>query len=109
MNLVTRATHYEVSALPEDLDDALLWAIHVVYKGNDLWAVERLNRCLGADGLWDHRKEPRTGTAADDEWLTSHRFPLTTALRLAQDAASTVTVNGKTAADVLSETEVPRG
>jgi hypothetical protein len=32
-------------------------------------------------------------------WLAAHRFDLDTALRLAQAAAPTVTVNGRTAAD----------
>lgn len=95
----TRVTAYEVSCLPEDHIDHHLWALKVEDRGRGLWAVLHKGYCLGRDGTWDY--EPRSSSRTD-EWLTEHRFEYDDAIRLAQQAAPHVTVNGLTPADVLA-------
>ncbi|GAA4225990.1 hypothetical protein GCM10022254_09400 [Actinomadura meridiana] len=93
-----RTTRYEVSCLPPDNIDAFHFTITVEWRGGDLWAVLRYGECLGTDGKWDY--EPRPSNREDD-WLDAHRFDLDTALKLAQEEAPKITVNGQTVADVL--------
>jgi hypothetical protein len=91
---------YTVTCLPEDDVNSHVFAIDVVYRGTGRWAVQRgEHACLGADGTWAQGvKEYDRG----NEWLDTHRFDLDTALKLAREAASLITVNGYTVADALA-------
>jgi hypothetical protein len=90
-------TAYEVSCLPA-ADEFDLWTIRVELRGHGRWSVRHNAKTFGVDGMWSFG--PR-----DDEdataWVTEHRFDLDTALRLAQEHAPRVRVNGMTPADVL--------
>lgn len=97
--ITVEPTTYTVSAVPEDVPQAYLWAITVEKRGRGRWAVCRMRECVGTDGEWDWEASPSSRT---DEWLESHRFDLATALGLAQREATEVTVNGITVADVLA-------
>ncbi|MET8826053.1 hypothetical protein ABZX40_13355 [Streptomyces sp. NPDC004610] len=96
-----RATQYAVNLLPES-ENTLgghAYEITVEYRGHDQWAILRGHQCLGADGTWDWEPIP---SERDDAWLTGHRFDHDAALRLAQEAAPHVEVNGRTATDALA-------
>ncbi|MFE9844727.1 hypothetical protein [Streptomyces goshikiensis] len=93
-----RPTRYVVSCLPETNDNAPHFSLNVEYRGRDLWAVVRHGSCLSAAGQWSHESVP---SQRDDEWLAEHRFDLDTALKLAKEAAPTLSVNGFTVAHVL--------
>lgn len=97
MKATTRATEYEVSLLPDGDINHGTYAVKVEYRGRGLWAVTHHRRCLGTDGEWDFELNP---SSREDEWLTTHRFGLEEALRLAEVAAPDITVNGRTARDV---------
>jgi hypothetical protein len=93
-------TEHTICALSEDHD--LFWdfAIKVGYRGKGTWAVHRRSRCLGTDGVWDYEPLP---SERDDDWLTTHRFDEQTALRLAEEQAQLVTVNGITVQQAREE------
>ena len=93
------ATRYTVNLLPETDINAHVFEITVDYRGHGLWAVLRHGWCLSTDGSWDYEVRP---SEREDEWIAEHRFDLDTALRLAEEAAPGVTVNGLTAADALA-------
>jgi len=88
-------TTYWVSLLPEDDVNFKFYVLTVEYR-QGRWAVTNGDSCLGMDGTWADGVKPY-GRGA--EWLAAHRFDLDTALRLAQEAAPHVAVNGRTAAD----------
>jgi hypothetical protein len=94
-----RVTRYEVSCLPEGHDARSSMTITVEYRGRDLWAVMRHGSALSVDTKWDCEPSPSN---REDDWLESHRFDLDTALRLAEDAAPKLRVNGYTVADCLA-------
>lgn len=94
-----RTTRYEVSCLPLDDIDAPHFTIAVEWRGEGQWAVLRLGSCLGADGSWDYESRP---SSREDDWKTTHRFDLDTALALAVEHAPKLTVNGHSVADVLA-------
>lgn len=99
-----RPSEYVVCALPENHPNYYEFTLRVVRRAPGQWAVCRFSRCLGADGLWDFEPSDRS-----DEWKATHRFDLSTALRLAQEAAPTITVNGWTVQEALAEVDEPRG
>lgn len=96
-----RPTRYVVNLLPESeyAKGGHHFEITVEWRGEDRWAVLRSGWCLGADGDWDYERRP---SEREDDWIAAHRFDLRTALRLAKEAAPTVTVNGVTAADAVA-------
>jgi hypothetical protein len=94
-----QATEYTVNCLPEDDTDGHVFALTVAYRGHGLWAVLRHGSCLGSDGEWDYELRP---SERESDWLATHRFDLETALKLAEEAAPKVTVNGYTVADALA-------
>jgi hypothetical protein len=96
-----RVTQYEVSAVPEGNIDYPHFVVRVERRGADKWAAVRHQQCLSASGEWS--VELRS-SSREDEWLTEHRFDLDTALRMAQDAALKVTVNGWTVQKALGQT-----
>ena len=93
------ATRFTVNLLPETAPDAHLFEITVEYRGHGRWAVLRHSQCLNHDGTWDWEMRP---SEREDDWLDTHRFDLDTALRLAKEAAPSVSVNGLTAAAALA-------
>ncbi|MEV6547942.1 hypothetical protein AB0M57_04440 [Streptomyces sp. NPDC051597] len=98
--LVT-VTRYEVSLLPEGHRARCHFTITVEHRGGASWAVLDGPFCLGLDGDWEYEPLPSNRT---DEWISTHRFDLKTALELAKQAAPRVTVNGCTAAEVYHRT-----
>lgn len=98
----TEPIEYMVTAVSDRVSEAFGdgFTIRVVRRSEDRWAVLRWSRCLGADGEWDYESIPSERT---DEWKATHRFDLDTALRLAQEAAPKVTVNGWTVAAAIRE------
>ena len=91
-------TAYLVSVIPDAGPDASMWAVKVERRGPGSWAVIHLSRCLHRSGRWDHEPLPSSRT---QRWLSSHRFDLETALKLAKKAAPTVTVNATTPAGYI--------
>jgi hypothetical protein len=86
--VTTTATRYAVSALPADHIDADVFTITVEYRSmGDGWCVFRFGRSLDAAGKWGYEYT---------------RFDLETALRLAEQMAPKLTVNGHSVADVLA-------
>lgn len=109
------AVKYTVNCVPEDDLESHVWGLSVEYRGQGRWGVFRnAHLCLGADGTWswgynwrDGAHEPTTEAewgdyhAGRDAWLAEHRFDEETALKLAQEHAPLVTVNGYTVADAF--------
>ena len=94
-----QATQYVVSCLPEGAEGRHSFTLNVAYRGNGLWAVIDTPYCLNIDGTWDFEHTPSERT---DEWITSHRFDLDTAMDLARKHARLMHVNGFTVADALA-------
>lgn len=95
-------TQFTLSVLPEDNVNYRHYAVRVEYGRGEGWAVRNaIGDCLGADGEWmfDGARfiEDPDAKAA---WLAEHRFDLSTAMKLARDAAPDVTINGRTARQV---------
>ena len=101
----TRQTEYQVSVFQESDDpEGYLglssWSLTVAYRGRDLWAVTDRINCLSRSGSWDYEMRP---SEREDGWLAEHRFPLEEALALAQAAAPSVSINGRSAAELKIE------
>lgn len=94
-----RPVRYEVSVLPEADINNLVYALAVEDRGAGRWAVVRHQQCLGRSGQWSYELRP---TEREEEWMADHRFDLETALRLAEEAAPSVIVNGISAAEVAA-------
>lgn len=92
------APQFTVCLLPETDINHHLYAITVEYRGRGVWAVVRHKHCLSRNGTWDWESVPSERGA---DWLAEHRFDQDTALRLAEEAAPSVCVNGITAAEAL--------
>lgn len=103
---LSHATAFTVSILPSDNINHHLYAIKVEYRGRGTWAVSWMGECLGADGEWDYEPIP---SERSDEWLAAHRFDLEAALRLAQEVAPDVVVNGISAVQAAIRIEASRG
>lgn len=94
-----RTTAYAVSCFPADDRNGYHFTLKVEYRGRGLWGVFDGPYCLGTDGDFDYEPSP---SSRDDEWLSTHRFDLDTALALAKEHAPLMEVNGHTVADVLA-------
>lgn len=99
--VLVEATRYDVSVLPHEDINRLLFTITVEYRGPGVWAVCRHRQCLSADGVWSWESVPSERAV---EWLAGHRFDLDTALKLAREAAPHLRVNGETALDAYRRT-----
>jgi hypothetical protein len=93
-----RPTRYVVNLLPDADPHGHVFELTVEWRGDDRWAVLNGHWCLGSDGAWDYELRP---SERADEWISTHRFDLGTALDLAKKAAPDVTVNGLTATAAL--------
>jgi hypothetical protein len=97
-------TRYEVSLLPPGDINRRYFTLYVEARGDDSWAVTNgFRECLDATGEWSHESLP-SGRA--DEWLATHRFDLSAALRLAKKHAPLMTINGITAVEALRRSTV---
>ncbi|MFD3594377.1 hypothetical protein ACFWU5_16760 [Nocardia sp. NPDC058640] len=90
----------EVSCLPRDHPERVLFTVNVEYRGNGLWAVTHLGRCYAADGSRDVESIP---SERRDEWLAAHRFPFDQALALAKQIAPFVRNGRWGVAEALAE------
>lgn len=110
------AERYRVCALPRTNFHCQEFSIFVVWRGDGRWEIQRggeFGMYLDAEGVWSQRigwnNEAATGEELLaherewDEWLAAHRFGLETALRLAEEAASKITVMGHTVAEALAD------
>lgn len=95
---VAHPTKYSVSCLPIDHPDAYMFTIHVVWRGKDRWAVKRSEFCYDAKGRERFEPNPSSRT---DAFLRRYRHSFDDAMELAKRIAPTLTVYGRTAADVL--------
>lgn len=97
---VVRVTRYDVSCLPHDHIDAPYFTLQVEYRGDGRWAVTRHGYCYNAAGEPDYEPIP---SSREDEWLTEFRMSLGDALNVARRVAPTLTINGRTVADVMTD------
>lgn len=111
--IATLATEYMVTALPVDHPEAHLFSVWVQWRGAkmgqgsiDRYVVSRWQNAVGGGEIWHARQgkwvwEPRPSERTD-RFMAATRYPLERALKLAQKAAGTVTVNGYTPDMVLA-------
>lgn len=91
-----RVTRYTVTCIPpESAPDAHVWALYVEQKRDGTWVVTNGHEWLDEagqwhPGLWASPQEP------------ARFFDEATALRLAQEAAPKVVINGRTVAQALA-------
>ncbi|NUP47270.1 MAG: hypothetical protein HOW97_08145 [Catenulispora sp.] len=118
-----QAVKYTVNCVPEDGFDSHVFALTVEYRGDGRWGVFRNPHCcLGTDGQWSWGysweggdREPETDAEWDsyhkgrEAWLNEHRFDEETALKLAKQAAPSVSVNGITASEALRRRNAAAG
>lgn len=84
------------------------YAIQLERRSGERWAATNRGAVLNSDGGWD-RELRNSDRAGNHRWAVSHYFDFSTAQRMAKKAAPEVTVNGRTAADVLAgRPEMPR-
>jgi hypothetical protein len=86
-----RVTRYEVSCVPRDNINARGYVITVDHKRDDLWAAGDGVHCLNEAGEW-----------VVDPSGVYNRHDEKTALRLARQAAPSMTCMGYTVADALA-------
>ncbi|MEW1565741.1 hypothetical protein AB0454_22480 [Streptomyces sp. NPDC093509] len=98
---------FVVSSVPEGHNARHAYTINVHYRGEGMYSVGHGLAYADGDGAWSY--EP-SRSGEDDEhdadgltWIAAHRFELTTALRLARRLAPTLTVRGRSVADVLAD------
>jgi hypothetical protein len=97
---VARVTEYTVSCLPQDHELALHLSLLVVERSLGRWAVLRNGFCYNAAG---EKEYERSGTDRTPEFLEKFRHSRKAALALAKRIAPTLTVNGVTVNDALTE------
>jgi hypothetical protein len=95
---IVTPTSYVVSCLPEAHPDRYVYTINVQYRGEGQYAVCHGLAFADADGTLSYE----AGRPSID-WLDAHRFGLDEALELARRLAATLTVDGRSVADVLAE------
>ncbi len=98
-------TVYDVSIWPPDHEciNSATWALSVVYKGDNRWAVIRgtgssNGTCMSRDGEWSFDSQLH-----DKSWLFKYRFTRRTALEIAREWAPKMVINGMTAMEALSQ------
>lgn len=74
-------------------------AVHVSWHGvGDLWVVSRRSKFLDVDGEW--APYPGRDERFTDRWESRHVMPYDVAVLLAGQAALSVTIRGKTVAEL---------
>ncbi|WP_328436935.1 hypothetical protein OHA71_06555 [Streptomyces sp. NBC_00444] len=97
-----------VCHLPKNHRDYRLYAIRLERRANGLWAATRGEECLNSDGGWEYELR-NSDRAGNQRWTKTHYFDFATIRRMANKAKPHVTVNGRSAADVLAgRTGTPR-
>lgn len=97
---VARITEYTVSCLPQDHQLAVHLSLLVVERSPGRWAVLRNGYCYNAAG---EKEYERSGTERTPGFLEDFRHSRKAALALAKRIAPTLTVNGVTVNDALTE------
>lgn len=97
---IARVTEYTVSCLPQEHQLAPHLSLLVVERSPGRWAVLRNGYCYNAAG---EKEYERSGTDRAPEFLEEFRHGKKAALALAKRIAPTLTVNGVTVADALTE------
>lgn len=102
--VTTTATTYSVSCLPDDKVDGSTWTITVRYIGSwsyreprpldQQWVIEHRGFYLDRDGGW------WAPPGRDEQW-SQHRFSFEDAMRLAEEHAPKLEINGITVAEVV--------
>ncbi len=92
-----RITEVTVSVLPEDNVNYHVYAVKVQWRGAEQYAVMHAGFALGTDGEWEYEPIP---SGRDDDFVAAHRYGYDEALRLANEVAPTIDVNGRTATEV---------
>lgn len=96
------ATRYMFSRLPEAHAEYRHWRITAEYETDSGgWSVRHMDRALFTTGEWLPDRHVPTGIG-DDDWWSTCRYPRDRALELACAAVDTVTVNGRTVANMLA-------
>lgn len=94
---VVRPSRYTVTCVPPDTaPDAHVWALYVEERRDGTWVVTNGHEWLDADGFWHIACSSQVEACSHD---------LDTALRLAQEHAPLVRVNGMTAADAIARSK----
>jgi hypothetical protein len=101
-----QATRYEVSCLPIDHPERRRFRLFVEVMDRYGWTVHDGGTCLDFGGGW---ADGMSVYERDDEWISAHRFDLGTALNLAKTVAPTMSVNGRTVAEVLARSAKQNG
>jgi hypothetical protein len=99
-----RPTRYEICALPDGDFNRKFFTLFVEHMGDDRWAVHDGYACYDTYGNASEGIRPY---GRGDTWLAVYRFDRETALRLAEQLAPDVTVNGITAAQALRAAAQP--
>lgn len=90
----------EFTYLPDDAvpgePDAFLFSVKVAWRGPGSWAVLWMGQCLGPEG-WDF--EPGSD-GRTEEYLAAHRFPFAEAEELARKTVNTLSINGRSWAEL---------
>jgi hypothetical protein len=99
-----KATHYEVTAVPDNEANHRWYIVHVAHHGRGRWIIYREHcevgqtkpelHCLAADGTWFVPEDP--------SWFGAPSYELEEALRLARDVAPRLVVAGQSAAEVAA-------
>lgn len=94
---VTEYTVYPTGYDEIDTPDKYHFTITINDRGKG-WAVVHGGFVLGKDGDWEYEPRP---SSRDDHFYERFRFTEEEAKRLALAAVETVTINGRTFADLL--------
>lgn len=97
-DLLARATEFTLrpaGSSPGD-PDVDIFSVKVAWRGESRWAVLWMGQCYGPDG-WVF--EPGSSNRTDD-FLATHRYTFERAVEVAQGLADTISINGKTWADI---------
>lgn len=98
-DILVEPINYRVSVVPATYPDHDLFAIHVVRRGFDRWAVTHFRKCLGKRGNWSVEPIPSSRT---DRWKNAYRHDFDTALTLARKAAPKLRVMGMSPAEYMA-------
>jgi hypothetical protein len=100
-NVTIFITEMTVSVLPKDHELADTYALRVVWRGGDRYAVtDGFRRVLDRDGDWVYEPLP---SARTDEFRARTRFDYHDALARATRAVPHQRYNGMTATDILAK------
>lgn len=88
----TEFTFLPAGASPHDRDAVRYFAVRVVWRGGNRWAVTHMADCWSLDG-WQYESMPSSRT---EEFLAISRFPLEEAVAIARNVVDSISINGST-------------